>query len=116
MRHYLRRARLLRTWGGVAGAILPSLIEFVATGRVQVLGFGTDGESAPLGFGTIFMGYLLGALYAEVSTARPVARERRVASLARRELEDYLPRRLILAQRCLAAAAALGVVVIGFVP
>src|SRR3954467_13771611 len=56
---YRRRARLLRTGGAVAGAILPSVIEFAATGRVQVLGFGTDGHSAPLGFGTIFVGYLV---------------------------------------------------------
>src|SRR4051812_33546357 len=40
---YLRRIRVLRTWGGVAGAILPSLIELAWSGRVQVLGFGTDG-------------------------------------------------------------------------
>ena len=113
---YLRRARVLRAWGGVAGAVLPSLIEFAATGRVQVLGFGTDGDSAPLGFGTIFVGYLLGALYAEVTTARPVPRERRTASLVRRELEDYLPRRLMLAQRYLAAAGALGIVATGLVP
>src|SRR3954451_24461203 len=47
---YLRRARLFRTWGGTAGAILPSLIEYVLDGRVQVLGFGTYGTNAPLGF------------------------------------------------------------------
>jgi hypothetical protein len=50
------------------------------------LGFGTDGESAPLAFGSIFVGYLLGALYAEVTTGRPVPRGRRTASLVRREL------------------------------
>jgi hypothetical protein len=116
VRRYLRRARILRTWGGVAGAILPSLIDYVVNGRVQVLGFGTDGESAPLGFGTIFVGYLLGALYAEVSTGRPHAGERRTASLERRELEDYLPRRLVLTQRALAAVAALGLVALGLVP
>ena len=81
--HYLRRERLLRTWGGVAGATLPTLIDYALTGRVQVLGFGTDGESAPLGFGTIFVGYLLGALYAEISLVRPVAGARRTASLSR---------------------------------
>jgi hypothetical protein len=37
VRHYLRRARILRTWGAVAGAVLPSVIEYAATGRVQVL-------------------------------------------------------------------------------
>ena len=103
---YLRRSRVLRTWGGVAGALLPSLIEFAWSGRVQVLGFGTDGESAPLGFGTIFVGYLVGALCAEISLARPAAGARRSASLVRRELEHYLPRRVILAQRAAAVAGA----------
>jgi hypothetical protein len=116
VRRHLRRAGLCRTWGGVAGAVLPTLIDYVANGRVQVLGFGTDGESAPLGFGTIFVGYLLGALAAEVSTVRPVAAERRAASLIRRDLEDYLPRRLVLAQRALAVAAALGMVVAALLP
>ena len=113
---YLHSTRVLRTWGGVAGALLPSLLEFARTGRVQVLGFGTDGDSAPLGFGTIFVGYLVGALYAEVSLARPPAGARRAASLARRELEDYLPRRVLVAQRALAGAGALGVLAIGLVP
>lgn len=113
---YLHRARVLRTWGAVLGAVLPSLIEYVWSGRVQVLGFGTDGESAPLGFGTIFVGYLLGALCAEVSLARPVQGARRTASLARREFETYLPRGLILAQRVAAVLVALGLVLVGIVP
>jgi hypothetical protein len=116
VRRYLRRARVLRTWGGVAGAVLPSLIDYVVNGRVQVLGFGTDGETAPLGFGTIFVGYLLGALYAEVSTPRAVARDKRTASLVRRELEHYLSRRLVVAQRALTVVGALGTVAIGLVP
>src|SRR5689334_10449987 len=63
---YLHRVRVLRTWGGVGGAVMPSLVEYAATGRVQVLGFGTDGASAPLAFGAIFVGYLLGVLCAEI--------------------------------------------------
>jgi hypothetical protein len=113
---YLRNARIHRTWGAAAGAVLPSLIEYAASGRVQVLGFGTDGTSAPLAFGTIFVGYLLGALYAEVSLARPAAGARRMATLVRRDLEQYLPRRLILAQRALAGAGGLGLVAVGLVP
>jgi hypothetical protein len=113
---YVRRARLCRAWGGSAGAVLPSLIDLVVNGRVQVLGFGADGESAPLGFGTIFLGYLVGALWAELSVARPAPAGRRRASLAPRELSGYLPRRAILAQRACAAAAAAGVVAIGVVP
>jgi hypothetical protein len=113
---YLRSARVLRTWGAVAGAILPTLIELAWNGRFQVLGFGADGESAPLGFGTIFVGYLLGALIAEVSLVRRADGARRAASLVRRELEHYLPRWVIVAQRVLAAVLALGLLAIGLVP
>jgi hypothetical protein len=115
VRRYLRRAALCRTWGGVLGALLPTLFDYVVNGRVQVLGFGTDGTNAPLGFGAIFVGYLLGALVAEVATVRPIAQERRTASLVRRELADYLPRWQIVAQRALAVAAALGIVVTALV-
>jgi hypothetical protein len=117
VRAYLRRARVMRTWGGVAGAVLPSLLEWVLTGRVQVLGFGTDGESAPLGFGAIFVGYLLGVLAAETTLPRP-AGPRRAASLAPRRLEDYLSRRALLAQRTATATAAavLGILAVDVVP
>jgi hypothetical protein len=113
---YLRNARVLRTWGAIAGAILPSLIELAVSGRIQVLGFGTDGDSAPLGFGTIFLGYLVGALCAEVSLARPKPGLRRSASLVRRELGDYLPHAAVLAQRAATAAGALGLLVMALVP
>jgi hypothetical protein len=113
---YLRNARIHRTWGGVAGAVLPSVVEYVFTGRVQVLGFGTDGTSAPLAFGSIFVGYLLGALYAEVSLARPAGGARRIASLVRRDLQQYLPRKVIVAQRALTVGGGLGVVALGLVP
>jgi hypothetical protein len=113
---YLRSARLYRTWGGVAGAVLPSVIEYVASGRVQVLGFGTDGQSAPLGFGTIFVGYLAGALAAEIAQVRPLAATRRAASLARRDLRQYLPRSTVVAQRGTAVAAGAGILAIAAVP
>jgi hypothetical protein len=112
----LRRSRLWRTWGAVLGATLPTLMDYVLNGRVQVLGFGTDGQSAPLGFGSIFIGYLLGALGAELAFARPVASGLRAAGLVPRELTSYLPRRLVAAQRALAGVAALGVLAIGLVP
>src|SRR4051812_8453758 len=83
---YLRRARIMRTWGAVAGAIVPSLAEYAISGRVQVLGFGTDGHTAPLAFGSIFVGYLLGALCAEVSLVRRASGPRRTAGLVPREL------------------------------
>jgi hypothetical protein len=114
---YLRRARVLRTWGALGGLLLPSLVEFAVSGRVQLLGFGTDGSAAPYA-GPIgaFIGYLVGALCAEVSLARPLDPERRSASLVPRELEDYLPRRLLLVQRALGLAAVLGALALGLVP
>src|SRR4051794_35378385 len=113
VRRHLRHGRVCRTWGGVAGVLLPSLIDLVLHGRVTVLGFGADGESAPLAFGAIFIGYLAGALYAEVSLIRPAGRR---ASVMRRELEDYLPRRVIVAQRAAAVAGALGALAAGIAP
>jgi hypothetical protein len=114
---YLRRARVLRTWAALGGLLLPSLVDFAVSGRVQLLGFGTDGSAAPYA-GPIggFIGYLVGALFAEVSLARPVNPERRSASLIPRDLADYLPRRLLLVQRGLGFAALLGVLALGLVP
>jgi hypothetical protein len=114
---YLRRARVLRTWGVLGGLLLPSLVEFAVSGRVQLLGFGTDGSVAPYA-GPIggFIGYLIGALCAEVSLARPMDPKRRSASLVPRNLADYLPSRLLLVQRALGVAAVLGVLALGLVP
>jgi uncharacterized membrane protein len=114
---YLRRARVLRTWGALAGILLPSLVELAVNGRVVVLGFGTDGTSAPYaGPMEAYIGYLLGALAAEVSLARPQDPARRSASLVPRTLEDYLPHRLLWAQRALGVTAVLGVTALGLVP
>lgn len=114
---YLRRARILRTWGALGGLLLPSLVELAASGRVQLLGFGTDGEAAPYA-GPIgaFIGYLLGALYAEVSLARRHDPSRRSASLVPREIADYLARRLLLLQRALGIVVVLGVLALGLPP
>jgi hypothetical protein len=112
---YLRRARVYRAWGVVAGALAPTVVAFVVDGRVTVLGFGTDGNSAPLAFGAIFDGYLAGALCAEVATVRP-RRQRPVASLVPRELPTYLPRHVLLAQRAAALAATVGILAVAAVP
>ena len=114
---YLRRASVLRTWGALGGLLLPSLAELVLSGRVQLLGFGTDGSSAPYA-GPIgaFIGYLIGALCAEVSLVRPVDPARRSASLVPRRLEDYLPPGLLLAQRVLPMVVVLGLVALALVP
>ena len=114
---YLRRARVLRTWGALGGLFLPSLVELAVSGRVQVLGFGTDDTAAPYA-GPIgaFIGYLLGALYAEVSLARPHDPARQSASLIPRELADYVPRHLLHVQRALGIVVALGLLAVGLVP
>ena len=111
-----RRAHVFRAWGAIAGAVVPSVLDYVINGRVQVLGFGTDGESAPLGFGSIFVGYLIGAVLCEASLVRRPQGPRRVALLDRRELAAYLPRWVIVAQRVAAAAAAAGAIAIAAVP
>lgn len=114
---YLRRARLLRICGALAGVLLPTLVELIWHGELVILGFHSDGSAAPYaGPMEAYIGYLLGALVAEVSLARPRAPGRRSASLAPRELGDYLPRRLLLGQRALGVAVVLGIVVTGLVP
>src|SRR3954452_8814230 len=107
---YLRQVRVARTWGGVAGALVPSVVELVWHGRVTVLGFGTDGGSAPLAFAGIFAGYLAGVLCAELAFGRPAPGR---AGLVPRELAQYLPRRTLLAQRALGAAAPGGAIAAG---
>jgi hypothetical protein len=114
---YLRTGRVLRTWGVLAGLLLPSLAELALSGRVQLLGFGTDDTAAPYaGPMGAFIGYLVGALCAEVSIARPIDEARRSASLVPRELGDYLPRRLLRVQRTLGFVVVLGVLILGLVP
>jgi hypothetical protein len=115
VRRHLRSARVLRAWGGVAG-LLPSLVELAWLGRPTVWGFGVDGNYAPGSLGWIFVGYLAGALLAELRLARPVGGPRRAAALVPRELPDYLPRKILWAQRVLGVAAVLGLVVVALVP
>src|SRR3954464_12355448 len=98
----LRRSRGLRVCGAVVGVLLPTLVGLVWHGELVVLGFHSDGSAAPYaGPVEAYIGSLLGALAAEVSLARPRDPGRRAASLTPRELGDYLPRRLLLAQRAL---------------
>lgn len=92
---YLRKARILRTWGVLAGLFLPPLLA-VALGGIW-------GRSN-LSWG--FVGYLVGAIYAEVSLVRPAPAGARSATLMPRELAQYLPGRLLWAQRGLGALAA----------
>lgn len=107
VRWYLHTARVLPTWGAVAGFFLPPLI-----GRA----FGSptlEDALIPL----VFVGYLAGALYAELALVRPVTGGRRVAALVPREVGDYLPRRLLVAQwvsGAVALAIALAVFAVDF--
>lgn len=101
---YLRTARLLRTWGGLGGLFLPPL-------ALAALGFDAGGVF-PM---WIFLGYLAGALYAELSLVRPIQGDR-TASLVPRDLADYLPRRLLIAQRGLGLLIGAGAIVAAVAP
>ena len=103
---YLRNARLLRTWGALGGLFLPHLADAAFGTRVF--------QQAQLFF--IFFGYLVGALYAELALGRKAPGPRRVATLVPREVEDYLPNRLLVAQRALAAAVVVGAVILLVMP
>ena len=104
---YLHTARVLRTWGAVAGLLLPPLIGAALGSKFL------EDQLFPL----VYLGYLAGALYAELALVRPTGGGRRQATLVPRELEDYLPRRLLVAQRVLAAlvaASAVAVLLVSF--
>ncbi len=95
---YLRRARRLRTWGVVVGLLTPTVVRLALGEPVHVAGVGENG-SAPGELGAAFVGYLAGAVCAEVSVARPFGAARRSAALLPRELGDYLPRAVVWTQR-----------------
>jgi len=102
---YLRTARVLRTWGALGGVFLAPLV-------LAALGL----SAGSYFWIWIFLGYLAGALYAELSLARPAAAGERTASLVRRDLAGYLPRRLLVAQRGLGVLLAVGAVSAALVP
>lgn len=104
VRWYLRTARVMRTWGALAGFFVP---------MAAAAAFDSSDSMPPV---WVFVGYLLGALYAEVSLARPLPPGRRAASLVPRPLVAYLPRRLLMTQRVLGIAIALGCLAVAVVP
>src|SRR5688500_9992597 len=57
---YLRRARVLRTWGAIAGLIAPTVLRLALGEPVHVAGIGTYDRS-PGELGLVFVGYLTGA-------------------------------------------------------
>lgn len=88
--HYLRTAGQLRFLGGAFGLVLPVPLSAA---------LGGDTTSVPGGWTWVIVGYLLGALYAEVALGRPLGPAGRGASLVPRELESYRPAVLGRAQR-----------------
>jgi hypothetical protein len=107
VRWYLRNARVLRTWGVLAGIGLPPLA-FAA--------FGIGETRVPQDWTWIFVGYLVGALYAELSLVRPRGAGPRSASVVPRDLDQYLPARMLRAQRGVGLAAVIGAFVVGGLP
>ena len=107
----LRRARLLPVCGALAGVLLPTLRPAaLARASSSILGFHSDGSRwrRTRGPFEVYIGYLAGALLAELRLARPAGGPRRAAALVPRELPDDLPGRVLWAQRGLAALAATG--------
>lgn len=104
VRWYLRNARVLRTLGALAGLFLPVLV-------AVALGLPADAHLV-----WVFVGYLLGALYAELSLVRPLPSGKRAASLVPRALTDYLPRELRFTQRALGGIVTAGFVALAAVP
>jgi hypothetical protein len=112
---YLRLARILRTWGAIVGLLAPTVIRPLLGEPVHVAGIGAY-EMTPGELGLVFVGYLAGAVCAEVAVSRPFDPARRSAALLPRELTDYLPRRVVRLQRGLAAACVLGAGALPLVP
>ncbi len=106
VRWYLRRGRVARTGGALAGLLLVGAA-FAALGR---------GETGGAEVAGAFVGYLLGALYAELSLVRPGHARTRSASLVPRRLADYLPPELRRTQRALAVVVAVGALALAVVP
>ena len=110
---YLRRSRVCRAWGAIAGLLAPTVIRPLLGQPVHVAGIGAY-EATPGELGLVFVGYLVGALWAELSVPRSFTSARRAALLPR-ELDDYLPRRLLWLQRVLAAGCVLSLMVLPLV-
>jgi hypothetical protein len=96
VRTYIARTRLLRFTGALLGVLAPRIYQESFGGPLPV----------PLDFALFdaLLGYLLGAVTAELTIKRPKADEPR-ASLMPRELSDYAPARFITALRMSALVA-----------
>lgn len=98
VRSYIARTRILRIAGGVAGFLAP----------IAYREFTREPPPVPFDFSLVdaLVGYLVGALLAEITVKRPKT-DVPMASLVPRDLRDYLPSFYTTTLR-LAAAAALG--------
>jgi hypothetical protein len=96
VRTYIVRTRLLRLMGALLGLFAPWVYR----------GFVGSPPPVPVDFGLFdaLVGYLLGAVIAEVTIKRPAADEPS-ASLKPRELSDYMPAGFITALRVSALVA-----------
>jgi hypothetical protein len=97
VRRYLAWSRRCRTAGGLAGFLAP-----VFTSAV----IGKPEDPGPWAVALMVVGYLLGALLAEVVINRP-AGGKGTALLVPRRLGDYLPAYVLVLQRGLAILAVL---------
>jgi hypothetical protein len=95
VRRYLTWNRRARRAGGLAGFVLPNLYGGIV-----------DHSFAGFPFPFIIVGYLLGAVVAEVVVNRP-RRRSGAALLVARRLGDYLPGHVLLLQRGLPVVAVL---------
>ncbi len=95
---YLRTGRNLRQICALGGIVVPIAVH-AATGV----------DLHVSGLVWLLVGYLVGCLWSELALTRAPAGTRRSASLVTRQLSDYLPRRMRVAQVALpAVAVALG--------
>lgn len=95
--HYLRTGRRLRTWCVTGGLLIPPAVQHAVRP-------GGRWDGSLLG---LLVGALAGTLWAELSLTRPAARGTRAASLAPRELKEYMPGRIRIALWIAGAASAL---------
>jgi hypothetical protein len=96
VRSYIARTRLLRFTGALLGVFAPWIYQAFVGAPPPV----------PVDFGLFdaLVGYLLGAVIAELTIKRPKA-DQPTASLMPRELSDYVPTRFITALRMSALVA-----------
>ncbi len=96
IRSYIARTRVLRAVGAAVGVLTPVLYSAFTERTLPV----------PFDFGLFdaLVGYLVGAVIAEITVRRPMA-EVRTASLVRRVVADYLPAGYTITMRASAAIA-----------